>query len=464
MPSTEGEAGPVHDYSLTAPMWSGTPAAAATSDESFLAAMLEVEVALAASMAEHGGIPAAHAQSICAAADPAHFDVRSIALRARGGGNPVIPLLADLRKLVKQHDPDAVSSVHPGATSQDIIDSALMLVAARTAGIVLADLRTAAAGLAALVDRHRRTAMVARTLTQQSVPTTFGLKAAGWLQGLTTAARRLECVAAELPAQLGGASGTLAATAQMLNPADALAVVDSFAAQLALRAPELPWHTHRTPVTELGDALAGVNDALGKIAVDVSFLARTEIAEVGEPTAAGRGGSSAMPQKQNPVLSILINAAARKAPALAGELHRSALAVDERPDGAWHTEWGTLQELLRLVGGSAAHAAELTAGLQVDAVQMNVNLELSGGLVLSERLMLQLSPVLGKDRVQQLVGRAGTGEDLRSLLADALDSMDGGEEFSLDELLDPAHYLGCSDAFIDRALAAYQEQFVRQEP
>ncbi|WP_051441763.1 class-II fumarase/aspartase family protein [Arthrobacter sp. H14] len=457
----------MHDYSLTAPMWSGTPAAAATSDESILACMLEVEVALATALARHDAIPQAHVGTIRAAADPDNFDVRSIALRARGGGNPVIPLLSDLREQVRQLDPEAVASVHKSATSQDIVDSALMLVAVRAVRIILADLRTAAAGLASLADRHRSTVMAARTLTQQSVPTTFGLKAAGWLYGLTTAARRLERLAPELPAQLGGASGTLAATAQLLNPADALAVVDTFAAELGLLAPAMPWHTRRAPVTELGDALAGVNDALGKIAVDIALLSRTEIAEVAEPAAAGRGGSSAMPQKQNPVLSVLMNAAARKAPALAAELHRSALAVDERPDGAWHTEWSSLQELLRLVGGSAALAAELTPGLQIDDAKMKANLNLSGGLVLSERLMLELAPVLGKDQVQQLIIRAGAGEDLQTLLAAALngaDRADDGEKPSVEQLLDPSGYVGCSDAFIGRALSAYQQHFVRQEP
>ncbi|WP_245580303.1 lyase family protein [Arthrobacter castelli] len=448
--------GQEHDYSLTAPMWSGTAAAAASSDESFLVALLEAEVALAAAMAEQGAIPAAHVDTIRRAADPSNFDIRSIALRARGGGNPVIPLLADLRAEVRRLDPDAVSSVHKSATSQDIVDTALMLIAAHTVSIIGADLHATADGLAALADDHRQTVMAARTLTQQSVPTTFGLKAAGWLQGSTTAARRLEDAASRLPAQLGGASGTLAATVELLDPQAADAVVEQYAAELGLQAPALPWHTRRAPVTELGDALAAVTDALGKIAVDVTLLCRTEIAELGEPSGDGRGGSSAMPQKQNPVLSVLISAAARKAPAMAAELHRSALAVDERPDGAWHTEWATLQELLRLAGGCAALAAELTDGLQVHDTKMKANLQLTGGLVLSERLMLKLAPVLGKEAVQHLVTRAGTGDDLRALLADALDGVEG---YDVDELLDPAAYLGCADTFIDRALAAYQEQF-----
>lgn len=441
------------DVSLTAPIWSGLPVARLTSDRAFLAALLEAEVALARAMADHEGISHAAADVIAEAADPAQFDLHSLALRARGGGNPVIPLLADLRKRVAARDPSAAEAVHRGATSQDIIDTALMLVASRALAVIRADLRTAGDGIVALVERYRGALMVSRTLTQHGVPTTFGLKAAGWLNGVTSALRGLERVADQLPAQLGGAAGTLAATTQLLGPAAALAVVDSYAAHLSLWAPRLPWHTHRAPITHLGDALVTVSDALGKIALDVLVMARTEIAEVAEPAADGRGDSSTMPQKQNPVLSILIHAAARKAPGLAAELHRSALAVDERPDGAWHVEWETLRELLRLVGGAAALAAGLTPGLVVDEARLRANLDRTHGLVLSERLMIELASMLGRDRVQELIAAADRGANLRELLSEAL----GGTDRSVDTLLDPASYLGCADAFIDRALSDYRE-------
>jgi 3-carboxy-cis,cis-muconate cycloisomerase len=441
------------DVSLSAPFWSGCRVAQLTSDDTLLAALLEAEVALAGAMADHGGVARAAADVIARAADPTAFGLRSIAIRARGGGNPLIPLLDDLRARVRTLDPSAVEAVHRGATSQDMLDSAWLLVAARALPVIRADLRTAADGVASLAERYRGALMASRTLTQQGVPTTFGLKAAGWLSGLTEALSGLDALTDTLPAQLGGASGTLAATTLLLGPERALAVVESFAARLGLQAPRLPWHTQRAPMTRLADTLVSVSDALGKLALDVLVMARTEIAEVTEPAAAGRGGSSAMPQKQNPVLSILIAAAARKAPGLAAELHRSAQAVDERPDGAWHVEWGTLQELLRLVGGAAALAAELTPGLVVDEARLRANLALTGGLVLSERLLLELTPVLGRQRVQELIAEAGREGDLRTLLTDVL----AGTDISTQTLLDPAGYLGCADIFIERALSDYRQ-------
>lgn len=439
------------DATLLTPMWSGSRVAGETSDTAFLAALLAVEVALAQAMAEHGGIPSAAAASITAAAEPHRFDPHSIAVRAREGGNPLIPLLADLRAEVARLDPTAAACVHRGATSQDIIDSALMLLAARALRTIRADLRTAAAGVATLAVHHRNTLMAARTLTQHAVPTTFGLKAAGWLSGLTNAIAGLDAVAGTLPAQFGGAGGTLAASAEQLGPERTLALLDAFAARLGLRAPLLSWHTERSAITRLGDALATAGDVLGKIALDILELARTETAELAEPVIAGRGGSSAMPQKQNPVLSILIAAAARKAPGLAAELHRSAQAVDERPPAAWHVEWETLRELLRQVGGAAELAAELLPGLVVDAQRMRANLDLTAGLVLSERLAAILPELIGVERTRQLIAEAGAGGDLHALLTAALQ----GRDISAGELLDPANYLGATDALIERALAAF---------
>lgn len=468
-------------------MWSGTAVAAATSERAFLAALLEAEVALARALADCSVIPAAAAEVIARAADPAAFDPRPIALRAVGGGNPVIPLLADLRERVDALDPAAVAAVHRGATSQDIIDTALMLLAARSLDIMIADVRAVGDALVRLADDHRHTVMAARTLTQQGVPTTFGLKAAGWLSGLTAALAGLETSRSQLPVQLGGAGGTLAASAQEWGARTALVLPDLFASRLRLAAPVLPWHTHRFPMTALGNALVTAGAALGKMAIDVAQLNRTEIGELAEPTGPGRGGSSTMPQKQNPVLSVLITAAARKSSGLGAELQRSALAVDERPDGAWHVEWATCQELLRQIGGACSLAVELAGGLTVNAGRMRANLDLTGGLIVSERLMLVLGPVLGKARLQAIIARAAEavpaeapaqngagprqGTALTTLLTDALaetaqDSAgaEGGpaqtaadlDRISIAELLDPTEYLGCSEAFIDRAIAAYR--------
>jgi 3-carboxy-cis,cis-muconate cycloisomerase len=379
------------------------------------------------------------------------FDVISITASSRDGGNPVIPLVKDLRAVVAAVDQDAASWVHRGATSQDILDTALMLVARRTVEGLLADVDTAVRALAALADGHRRTLIASRTLTQHGVPTVFGLKAAGWLGGVLRARRGLGSVT--FPVQWGGAGGTLASFAVVGGPGTGIRLAEEIAVTLGLAVVPVPWHTQRASVTGLGDTLTTLADALGTISSDVLVLARPEIAELGEPAKAGRGGSSAMPQKHNPVLSVLIQSAARKAPGLSAELHRSANAVDERPDGAWHVEWQTLRELLRLVGGAAGLAAELLPGLVVHPDAMLRNLRLSGPLIVSERLMLEFGPLLGAARIQQLVSRA-TGEssfDLGAALR-AEPQLESIGDARIARVLDPAAYLGDSELLIDRAL------------
>jgi 3-carboxy-cis,cis-muconate cycloisomerase len=277
---------------------------------------------------------------------------------------------------------------------------------------------------------------VARTLTQQAVPTTLGARVAGWQQGVARVLMRLAGV--QFPAQLAGAGGTLAAFVERSDAATAARLVDAFAAELQLEAPSAPWHTSRWPITELGDALVQTLDALGKIATDVATAARTEIGELAE--GAG-GGSSAMPQKQNPVASVLIRSSALRAPQLGATLHlASALAVDERPDGAWHAEWQTLRELLRLGLGASALAAELIAGIRIDHDAIARNAAASRGLILAERLSISLVPVIGEDAVARIVTAASAGEDLRTLVADAV--RDADVDLDVDALLDPQGYLG----------------------
>lgn len=431
------------DYGLLTPYWAGTAVASETGDAAVLRAVLDVEVALAAVQARLGLVPDAAAEAIRAAAAGLTFDAADLAGRARRGGNPIIPLLADLRAAV---GPDAAGFVYLGATSQDILDTALMLVAQRSIRVISSDLGTAVAGLAAFADSHRHTVMAGRTLTQHSVPTTFGLKAAGWLMGIAGARAFLTAVAAALPSPLGGAARALASFAQLV-PGHEFELVDSFAVELGLQTPPIPWHTVRTPVARLADALVGSCDAAGKIGADVSLLSRTEIGELHEATG---GGSSAMPQKQNLVLSVLMQAAARKAPGLGAELHRSALAVDERPDGAWHVEWQTLRELLRVTGGAASLAAELVSGLRVDTERMRENLGTTGPLIVSERIMLAVGSTLGRDRVRQLV--ADAANDPGSLQSALRAELADWSDVALDALLDPENYLGASSELIDRTL------------
>ncbi|MFE5484288.1 3-carboxy-cis,cis-muconate cycloisomerase [Streptomyces sp. NPDC056527] len=437
------------DSGLLAPGRAGSPAEAATGDTAFLWAMLGAEAALARAQAAAGQAPAEAADAVAAAADGARLDVRDLARRARAGGNPVIPLVADLTAAVPG---EWRAYVHRGATSQDILDTAAMLVARRTLDLVLDDLGRAERALGALAGTHRDTVMPGRTLTQHAVPTTFGLKAAGWRSLILDARDRLLVVRDSLPVQLGGAAGTLAAFAAYANEADGATerLVTAYAHETGLAVPTLPWHTLRTPIADLAGALAFTAGALGKTAVDVLTLSRTEIAEVAE--AAG-GGSSAMPHKANPVRATLIASAARRAPHLAAVLYASMAAEDERPAGAWHAEWEPLRDLLRLVGGAARDTAELTAGLRVHADAMRAHLGLTGGSILSERLSVALAPVLGRARAKELLTELALrsraeGRPLAELLREAAES----KHLDLDELTDPTRSTGSAGALTDRAL------------
>lgn len=376
MPSASG-----FDHGVLSP---GTVGAEGTvSDAAVMLALIEVEECYLRVLVEAGIAPST-VGSLEGAGLP---DLDELAAKSRGGGTPIIPLLAHLRGLV---DPVTAGWIHRGATSQDVVDSALMLTALRARAIVLAHLETTIAALAALAETHRTTVAAARTLTQHSTPTTYGLRFATWLGGVLDARDALAAVT--LPVQLGGASGTLAALVELAGPARAAAVPAALATRLGL-AESPPWHTSRAPVIRLGDALAAVTGALGVIAANVATLSRTEIAELAEPAADGRGGSSTMPQKHNPVLSVLIRSSAIRAPALASTLHLcAALAVDERPDGAWHAEWPTLRELLRLALGASSLTAELTAGLTVDTERVAANLALTGDGILAERAAISGEP------------------------------------------------------------------------
>ncbi|MFF9407636.1 3-carboxy-cis,cis-muconate cycloisomerase [Streptomyces anandii] len=437
---------PCADTGLLGPGWAGSAAAAATGDAAFLRALLDAEAALTRAQVALGLAPAGAAPAVTRAAEADRFDVAALTERARGGGNPVIPLVADLTGAAgEEYGP----YVHRGATSQDILDTAMMLVAVRALGIVLGDLARTEAALARLAREHRDTVLPARTLTQHAVPTTFGLKAAGW-RSLTLDARdRLIRVRDSLPAQLGGAAGTLAAFAAY-GAEDPTTLPAAYARELGLAEPPLPWHTLRTPVADLAGCLALTAGALGKMAEDVLALSRTEAGELAEGSG---GGSSAMPHKRNPVRSTLIAAAARRAPQLAATLYGSLAAADERPAGAWHAEWEPLRELLRLTGGAARDAAELAEGLRVDPDAMRAHLRLTHGLIVSERLSAELAPLLGRDRARQLLTELAhrswaEGRDLGELLAEQEELQD----VDVAELTDPAHYTGSARALTDRAL------------
>ncbi|WP_405140796.1 3-carboxy-cis,cis-muconate cycloisomerase [Sphaerisporangium sp. NBC_01403] len=362
---------PPLDAGLLSPVRAGSAVESVTSDEAFLRGMLDAEAALARAQARLGIVPSSAAEAVTELCGKIEIDVVELARRARGAGNPVVPMLAELRAA----DHSLSGFIHRGATSQDIVDSALMLMAARARAVIVADLGRTLDALAGLAAEHRDTPMAGRTLGQHAVPVTFGLKAAGWL--LLVLDARSAVLGASLPAQLGGAAGTL----EGLGPAG---LMDVFADELGLARAVQPWHSRRTAVAGLGAALATTAGALGKIAGDVVLLAQNEVGEVAELAAPGRGGSSAMAHKRNPVLSILVRSAASQVPALAQILQSSLVSEHERATGAWHAEWMPFRECLRLTGGAAELAAELCAGLVISPGRMRANLavtgELSGGL------------------------------------------------------------------------------------
>ncbi|OJU57484.1 MAG: adenylosuccinate lyase [Microbacterium sp. 70-38] len=443
------------DAGLLSPVSIGT--ADEASDRSVVHAMIDAELALLRAFAAQGLAPRSVGRAAGAVLREPWFDLdlRALAADSVSGGNPVIPLIPIVRARVAREDQDAATWVHRGATSQDILDTALMNVGREVAGRTAQSLRATAGALLGLAQRHRDDPAAARTITQHAVPTTLGLKAATWMRGIVRAQRRLGDVAARLPAQLGGAGGTLASFVELFGPDEAAALPARFAAEVGLQAPEAPWHTDRWPITELGDALAAAVAAVGVFASDVALLARTEI---GEAAVAAPGGSSAMPQKQNPVDAVLIRSAALRAPGLAAQLHLAAgLAVDERPDGAWHAEWPALQELMRLALGAAARADALAAGLTLDADRARQNLDLTGGLIVSERLGAVLTPLIGAARFSQLIAGAGAGAPL----ADAIRALPEAAGLDVDALLDPAEYLGLAASLTDQAVRRALQEGIR---
>jgi len=414
----------------------------AVSDLAWLEAMLEAERALAAAEAAAGVIPSGVVAAIAEGCRIERIDPERVLAAGRASGNPAEPLVRALRETVGG---EAADYVHFGATSQDIIDTAAMLVARRALGLLLEELARVADACAGLAGAHRATPMAARTLLQQAVPTTFGLKAAGWLVAVVSARGRLRAIRdTGLAVQLGGAAGTLAALG-----ADGLAVIERFAAELDLPEPVLPWHTDRTRIAELGSALATGAGVCAKIGLDVALLEQIEVGELREAAA---GGSTTMPQKRNPVGSALAFACARRAAAAASMLTAGLVAEHERPVGAWHAEWGALSDALASAGGAAAAIGGVLGGLEVDAARMRANLELGGGAVMSERLVFLLTAQIGREEaLSRLKAAIGSGRSLGEELAGELPA----------EAFEPDGYLGSASDFIDRALAVYREEAAR---
>ncbi|OFT42172.1 hypothetical protein HMPREF3160_05330 [Arthrobacter sp. HMSC06H05] len=463
------------DYGVLSPAWAGSQAAAITSDHAFIQALLDVEHAWSAVLAEAGLIPQEHLGAITDAANADDYDLAAIAAEGVGGGNPLIPLLGAYRANVAETNPAAASSIHIGATSQDIMDTAMMLIIKRAGEQTLATVKSAAAALVSLAHEYRDTPMVARSLTQHSLPATFGWRVTHWLQALAQAGQNLEQTLTQTALQWGGAAGTRASLQDFLTRTNSTVTADELVADLAnklgLQNPP-PWQANRVPVLVQADSFAQVAAACGKIANDVLISVRSENDELGEPLAAGRGISSAMPHKQNPVLSVLIKNAALTAPQLLAQVYTGAVAnVEERADGGWHTEWEALRGLVRTSGAAVAKTHELVSGLRVFTDRMAQNLARHGELLATERMVAHLAPRLeehgvadagqGKKYLQGLISRALTegasaaGEtQLKPLLLAELPA-EAVTESELNNLLDPSAYTGDAATLVDQITSTY---------
>jgi 3-carboxy-cis,cis-muconate cycloisomerase len=466
----------------------------AADDAAWLQAMLDAEAGLARALERAGMAPAGSGEAVTAAAQAANFDLDELGELAALTGNPVPGLARELARKVPQQ---AVSAVHHGATSQDIIDTAAMLLARRAIDVISADLARTADAAARLAAEHRSTLMIGRTLLQQAVPVTFGLVAAGWLTSVDEARDGLAAVSSQrLAVQFGGAAGTLASLGEAGGRVAAL-----LAAELGLESPVLPWHTDRLRIIDVGAALARTTAALGKIARDVTLLAQSEVGEVSEgaaprgartaqsarttqsaqsasgrpggpASAPRRGGSSAMPNKHNPVAAIAILGCTRQVPGLLATVVASGEQEHQRAAGAWHAEWEPLTSLLRLTGSASSWAAELLSGLNVDTSRMAANLAATKGLPLAEHVTSLLAGVLGGAQAHDLVAEAGeravsAGLPLRDVLLavpkleDQLASA-GITAEQIDAALEPAGYLGAAGAFVTAALSAHEARNSRE--
>ena len=457
-------------------------------DQAWLQALLDAEAGLARAVERAGLAPAGAGAAVTAAARAADFDVRELGELAALTGNPV-PGLA--RELARRVSGSAARAVHRGATSQDIMDTAAMLLAGRAIDGVAVSLAEAGAAAAGLTAAHRGTIMIGRTLLQQAVPVTFGLVAAGWLTGLDEARSGLAAVrTTRLAVQFGGATGTLASLGE-----DGPRVAAFFAEEVGLPLPVLPWHTDRLRIIDVGTGLARATAVLGKIARDVSLLAQSEIGEVregpgpgqggpgvqggpggghppgsggipgGRPPGVTRGGSSTMPHKSNPVAAISVLGCTRQVPGLLSTLVASAEQEYQRAAGAWHAEWEPFTALLRLGLSAASWGSELLSGLVVDGQRMAANLAATEGLPLAEHVTALLAGVLGGEQAHDLVAQAserakGAGLPLRDVLLGVPELADrlaaaGVTPEQVEAALEPAGYLGAAGVFIDAALAAH---------
>jgi 3-carboxy-cis,cis-muconate cycloisomerase len=440
-------------------MLSSAAMRAVCDDAAHLQHMLDFEAALARAEAATGVIPASAADPIANACKAGAFDLSALAEAATRSGNLAIPLVKTLTADVAKADADAARYVHWGATSQDVIDTAAMLGLRAAIGALLSDIDRAIAGFAKLARQHRDTAVVARTWLQHALPMPFGLKLAEYAAALHRSRLRLQRLRKEVLAlQFGGAAGTLAALGDK-----GLLVAERLAQELKLSLPDAPWHTHRDRIAEAASVFAIVAGTCGKIARDVSLMMQTDVAEAFEPSGEGRGGSSTMPHKRNPVAAATALAAATMAPNLAATIFAAQVQDHERSAGPWHAEWPTLPMLQLATSGALAAIVDIAEGLEVNAARMRVNLDATHGLIMAEAVTMALAEKVGKSEAHHLVEAASKKavadkKDLRDVLTKDSKITAHLDTDRITKLFEPMAYQGVSQALIDRLLASLDEK------
>jgi 3-carboxy-cis,cis-muconate cycloisomerase len=431
-------------------------------DLAFLQHMLDFEAALARAEAATGMIPEGAVSPITSACKASSFDLAALAEAATRSGNLAIPLVKALTLEVAGTDVNAARYVHWGATSQDVIDTAVMLTLRAAIDALLPDLDRAIAGFAILARQHRNTAMVARTWLQHALPMPFGLKLAEYAAALHRSRRRLQRLRREgLALQFGGAAGTLAALGDK-----GLLVAARLAQELRLPLPDAPWHTHRDRIAEAASVFAIIAGTCGKIARDIQLMMQTDVAEAFEPSGEGRGGSSTMPHKRNPVAAATALAAATMAPNLAATLFAAQVQDHERSAGPWHSEWPTLPSLLLVTSGALAAMVDIAEGLEVDTARMRVNVDATGGLIMAEAVTMALAEKIGKSEAHHLVEAASKTavaekQHLRDVLTKDTRIVAQLSAEKIAKLFDPMAYQGVSQDLIDRLLASLDADQVR---
>ncbi|MGA7448361.1 MAG: 3-carboxy-cis,cis-muconate cycloisomerase [Terriglobales bacterium] len=425
------------------------------SDAARLQRMLDFEAALARAEAQCGVIPPAAAQAIAAKCKVELIDAKSLATATALSLNPAIPLVKQLTALVAKDDPEAARFVHWGATSQDANDTGLVLQIRQGLDVLQSDLDSLSVELAGLAQKHRSTLMAGRTLMQHALPTTFGVKVAGWLDAVTRHHERLvEVRRRAFNLQFGGAVGTLAALREKGRE-----VASALAQELHLGIPAMPWHTQRDRIAEVATTLGLLVGTLGKIARDISLHMQTEIAEVFEPAGEGRGGSSTMPHKRNPVSAAIVLSAATRVPGLVGTMLSAMVQEDERGLGDWHAEWETLPEIFRQTAGALRQMATIVPHLEIDAARMRHNLDATQGLIYAEGVTMAMGTHIGKSDAHRLVEGASRqarelGKHLREVLAQNPTVTERLTSAELDRLFAPENYLGAAEEFVDRVIDA----------